>query len=196
MRLIDFDGTLLDPWQRFYSVFCKLLGINNLTISEYKGIKKELKKDGLLAEKLGKSLPKSYFEDKAEMLESKELLKLDKLYFGLKETKNLFQNDTFLFTKRRNPQNLKWQLRRLGLDIPVIVVKDGSKFDWINENITDKKVTVIGDSVQDLKTAEINGVNAVMVGYGLGNKEQFDSLGIDYKYFNYPDELYKFLIGE
>ena len=77
MRFIDFDGTLVDLWPRYYHVFCSLLNIEWVKIDEYKRAKQKLGKDELVAQYFGKQLGKTYFEEKSIALEEKEFLKYD-----------------------------------------------------------------------------------------------------------------------
>lgn len=183
MRFLDLDGTILDLWPRYYSVFCELLRAKNITLQQYKSKKLCLCRDDAVAASFGYVLPADYFIKKAELLEDREFLKLDGLYLSGTQIGMLFEGDnTMILTKRRRLDNLNWQLRKLGIDLPTVVIEDLTKKQWIQLNYPVERSEMIGDSIMDLETGQLPNVLPVMVGYGLGTRKQFDSVKIPYIY--------------
>ena len=190
LKIFDFDGTLVDLWPRFYAVFCNLSRAD-VSLDEYREAKRRLKRDEDVAEGLGVTLPSDYFERKAELLEDKEYLKLDKLLFTPDELVRLLFGNSLILTKRRNEENFKWELDRLGIscDYKVLTSRDeDTKLRWEEENIKTPAM-VIGDSVDDIRLEQIDGVKAVAVGYGLSNRADFEGTGLCFEYAEYPDEV-------
>ncbi|MCI8730204.1 MAG: hypothetical protein HFH57_03525 [Lachnospiraceae bacterium] len=194
MRFLDLDGTILDLWPRYYSVFCELLRAKNITLQQYKSKKLCLCRDDAVAASFGYVLPADYFIKKAELLEDREFLKLDGLYLSGTQIGMLFEGDnTMILTKRRRLDNLNWQLRKLGIDLPTVVIEDLTKKQWIQLNYPVERSEMIGDSIMDLETGQLPNVLPVMVGYGLGTRKQFDSVKIPYIYIDSPNELIDYL---
>ena len=198
MRFIDFDGTLVDLWPRYYHVFCSLLNIEWVKIDEYKRAKQKLGKDELVAQYFGKQLGKTYFEEKSIALEEKEFLKYDHLFWKKSEFKEVFEvPQTYILTKRKNPENFIWELEMLGVDARAEIVKGSeSKLQWLQEKNYTSHITVAGDSIMDLETGQMQNAEIVMVGYGLGTREQFYCLQIPYLYIDNPYKLLKYLTWE
>lgn len=55
---------------------------------------------------------------------------------------------------------------------------------------------MVGHSIMDLETGYLPNILPVMVGYGLGTKEQFDSLEIPYLYLNSAEEMFYYLTSD
>ena len=53
MIYFDFDGTIVDVWQRYYQVFLAAGGVSGLGSKEYIAAKRRLGKDDLVAAALG-----------------------------------------------------------------------------------------------------------------------------------------------
>lgn len=189
-KFIDLDGTLLDLWPRYHRVFCELLHIKDITLGEYKKKKQDLGQDNAVAEAFGYTLPPDYFIKKAELLEDKSFLSLDRLFLSRQQIEALSEDsDSIILTKRRKSDNLVWQMGRMGLNMPVIIVEGQTKLQWIKENYPGKRAVVVGDSMMDLETGRLPNISVIMTGYGLGTKKQFDSISIPYTYVNAPDEM-------
>ncbi len=180
---IDLDGTLLDLWPRYYRVFCGLLHTDGITLGRYKEKKRELVQDSAVAEAFGHALSPGHFTKKAELLEDKRYLLLDRLCLPQEQIETIFaKGNAMILTKRRQPDNLEWQLDRLGIRVPVAIVRDQTKLQWIKENHPDEEAVMVGDSMIDMETGQMPNISVIMVGYGLGTKGQFDSVGIPYTY--------------
>lgn len=197
MRFFDLDGTILDLWPRYHNVFCNLIGADDITLKQYKEKKQELREDSKVAAFFGYELSLDYFIKKARLLEARPLLALDELWLSKDQIKRLFEDrNTMFLSKRRYPNNLRWQLARLGIDLPVVVTGNLTKVQWIEQNYPEQSSIMVGDSIMDLETGYLPYIHPVMVGYGLGTKEQFDSVGIPYKYFDSAQELFRFFVTE
>lgn len=189
MYVIDFDGTIVDLWPRYCSVFKAILNLKSLSIDDYKIIKQKLKRDSLVAEYFGKQLPNDYFSRKASMLEDRDFLLLDSPLIDISLLNNLLLNNAIILTKRRNEKSFQWQLVKLGIYERYVVIDSGKKIDWVRKNLQEQKITVIGDSTAELEIAQLPNVDAWMVGYGLSDKADFDLRMIPYNFFNTPVEL-------
>lgn len=175
-------------------MFCSILKISNITLEQYKEKKQKIKSDEKIALEFGYHLPADYFERKSELLEKREFLQCDKLWFSKTELQALLKkNGSMILTKRRCPTNLKWQLDKLGIDVPVATPGKQTKLQWIEDNFPKEDSVMIGDSIMDLETAYLPNISSVMVGYGLGTKEEFDSLAIPYFYLSSPEEMFCYL---
>lgn len=179
--LLDFDGTVIDFWERYYRVFCTLTDAK-LSKEEYINYKRLNRNDEALADALEISLSKDYFDRKKELLEKKEFLKSDSLLVKKKLLMAFTEkNNVILLSRRRNHENFLWELRELeiaGLAENAVCI-DCRKIDWIKKNILDN-VTIIGDDVYDLETAGLKNVSAVMVLTGISDKKAFDEMKIEY----------------
>ena len=154
MIIFDWDGTLIDLWPRYYAVFRDITGQSNISFQEYKCVKQKLLKDSLVAEHFMIKLPENYFELKKIMLEEKEYLLLDKLFFNQEELKILLnwkdvgkqnggydeensrnghREDCIILSKRRNIPNFYWQINNLGLQCTAYAVED--KTDWLRSRM-------------------------------------------------------------
>lgn len=195
MVFLDFDGTLIDLWPRFYAVFRELSGAFDLTLDEYKTVKRKLVKDESIADYLHVRLQENYFQKKKILLESKRFLELDRLLLDSDRLNAIARKkgNILILTKRRFPENLAWELNALGLQIPAQTVCDESKADWIQQHYPFESNVMIGDSLVDLEAGNLPNVKAVMVNYGLGEKELFCSSGVPFTLLETPKELYQYL---
>lgn len=191
IKIFDFDGTLIDLWPRYHAVFCHLTG-SDVALEEYRDVKMRIKRDEEVARELNCVLPNDYFFRKAELLEYKEFLKMDRLWFSKEELVKMIDDNAFILTKRRNKEHFDWEMNYLDLSCDYVVVSADTKAEWIKNNI-DESVIVIGDSIEDLRTAFLPQVNAIAVGYGINRREDFDSLGVRYQFASSPLELLEML---
>ena len=197
MIFFDFDGTLIDLWPRYYSVFISLTGKHDLSFSYYKWAKQKFQKDIDIASVLGTKLPENYFELKKELLEDKKYLDMDKPFFNVNIINSFFaRSNACILTKRRNISNFKWQLNLLNIKCNYFVVENIEKRNWIEQNYPNEQCVIIGDSTEDLKAAELDNVEAYLVGYGLNTKSQFDECRLKYTFIETPKELLDIFVGE
>lgn len=194
MLFLDFDGTLVDLWPRFHAVFCALSNASGLTLDEYKRIKQKLARDEAVAGHFEIRLREDYFQRKKILLESKRFLKLDKPFWNPSRLNEIFRRkEAILLTKRRYPQNLRWELNRLRLRISARVLSAQSKAEWIQLHYPSENSIIIGDSLADLEAAALPNVTAVMVEYGLETSERFQSSGLPFLLLKTPEDLYHYL---
>ena len=70
MVFLDFDGTIVNLWPRYYRAFCMASGAAGVTQAQYLAAKRRFPADGKLAEHLQVPLPDGYFSRKRGLLES------------------------------------------------------------------------------------------------------------------------------
>lgn len=195
MIFVDFDGTLIDLWPRYHAVFSSLLELD-VSLHQYKKIKQRLVLDEKVAEFFGKTLNEKYFIHKAELLERKDYLALDKLVLSPEIVNDSFDNNhSIVLTKRRNPENFAWELDSLGLKVVSKVLTHTSKKNCVANDCHTEKSIVIGDSLADLEVASLSYVKAYMVLYGLGTVKQFDSRQIPYSLISSPNQIIDIMEG-
>lgn len=171
--LFDFDGTLIDVWQRYYKVFSDLAKPSNLNLCEYKQVKRMLEKDSLIADYFKIQLPDDYYPQKGEMLEKMEYLSLDKL---LIERDRIVQfaseHDVQILTRRRNEANFYRELNLLNLKelkpkSTVLLPAICHKKDWIQDKCGQEQVIIVGDGQEEIDAAILGNVTVLLVNTGL-----------------------------
>lgn len=175
----DFDGTLVDVWERYYKILTSYLSLNGYkcggTIENYKYEKLRSAKDHLVAETLWNARMDidDYLKYKRDMLETDELLQLDRPIGDFAEMAEKLRKKScgiVLLSLRRKPEMLHKELERLGYadcfdETVVLNPENGKKTEWLVRKVK-KGDILVGDSLDDLKT-HINGVNAFFVKTGL-----------------------------
>lgn len=192
MMVLDFDGTLIDVWKRYYKIFCEGLENRSLMfpLEEYKLLKRKFKRDEDIARFVGTSLLPGYFESKKAKLENMEYLALDKSLLTAVSSKIIGanQSDFVILSARRRPDILLWEVDRLGIPIPLNQVyavnpddKD-SKTRWFIEH-KDAIEYIIGDSKVELHAFPGLDVKRVFVDTGLFCFNDISTFkGLDIKY--------------
>lgn len=194
MIVLDFDGTIIDLWPRYWAVFSDILGID-IQLKDYVRNKRIYKKDSLVANQFGKKLPNDYFERKREMLEDLSYLSMDKMLVDLNCINKVLETDGCILTKRRNESNFRQQLNHLGIKGKAYVVDKMSKKAWIESSFNaSDPIIIIGDSMEELEAAKLLNVRAIMVGYGICTKVDFREKNIPFLYLNNPTQLQEELI--
>lgn len=179
MIFIDFDGTIVEIWKRYYSVFS--LGTNcSINFEEYVYQKRTLKKDDLVANYFHCTLLPSYYYEKKVLLESTSFLVLDRIIGSCdKLLHSLNALEYRILTKRRSPANLHWQMRNLHLDSLIdktIILNpdaDITKKDYLRTHYSHGFHTIIGDSQAEWECSELNNVQSILVCSGLENPYLF-----------------------
>lgn len=181
MYIIDFDGTLVDIWNRYYTVFNDFWKISSLTLEEYKYLKREYELDSAIIKHLLGEIDAGTFERykafKGEHLEDMAYLKLDSLIVQKERLSSFFsENDAIILTIRTNKSNLIKQLNNLdikGLAEKIIILDNNGKQTkkiWVENNIgKDISKIVIGDSEMDLYIGELENTRVILVETGLRN---------------------------
>ena len=178
----DLDGTILDIYDRFYSVF------NNYSIKrfltevnrkKYMILKSKGLSDIQIALEFNLNYDeKEYHQYKARSLEIKKYLKLDKLIFDFDKYARILASKKYkikLITLRRNFKNLNWQLNELKIInlfdeiIALIPNKINNPKRIFFENISVKDSILIGDSIKDYEATLDFDVDFLNVETGLVN---------------------------
>jgi phosphoglycolate phosphatase len=178
----DLDGTILDIYDRFYSVF------NNYSIKrfltevnrkKYMILKSKGLSDIQIALEFNLNYDeKEYHQYKARSLEIKKYLKLDKLIFDFDKYAKILASKNYqikLITLRRNFDNLNWQLNELKIInlfdeiIALIPNKINNPKRIFFENISVKDSILIGDSIKDYEATLDFDVDFLNVETGLVN---------------------------
>lgn len=176
MIVLDFDGTLVDVWERYYRVFSEGV-VNQFAlpgIKKYKEMKKRLRRDEDIASALGTKLVQAYFKDKVSKLESMEYLALDSCLLDDKSVGLIEQNRSLfvILTARKKPDLLHWEINKLGIPIPssqVYVVnpdEKDAKNKWFQGNCGSVEM-IVGDSASELLSIPDMPVLRIFVETGL-----------------------------
>lgn len=175
MIVLDFDGTMVDVWERYYQVFMMAAKpVKNLTYDEYKKNKIIYESDFLLAKALNITLPHDYYTEKQRLLENPKLLNLDSPILTAKNFEMLSMfNNLLILTIRRSGPNLFQQVKNLGWVnlIPKIRVlppkNQFSKYEYIKSLQFQGALYVIGDSETDFSIGKIKNSVVYAVSSGL-----------------------------
>ena len=113
---IDFDGTIVDVWERYYSVFKEISKDSELSFHTYKSLRKMGYTDEGIAVARQIYLPKGYKKLKSLLLEQEKYLVLDTMLVERhKLISFVFETNAKILTKRRNQRMFYWQIQYLGL---------------------------------------------------------------------------------
>ena len=74
MIFFDFDGTVVDIWNRYYRVFLTASKLSGFTQASYMEAKRSLVLDERVAHFFGGELPSDYFSTKRAILEDRAFL--------------------------------------------------------------------------------------------------------------------------
>ncbi len=181
MLIIDFDGTLVDIWNRYYKVFNDFWQIEGLELKDYMLLKKIYQYDDKILEIKKRLFTEkeysSYKEFKNEKLEDIEYLKLDKLIASGRILREINTNkDIIILTIRNNRKCLIKQLNHLSigyLEDKIICLNNNgiyTKRDWVERNfdINENKI-IIGDSEIDYNIGTLRNTEIYLVRTGLRN---------------------------
>lgn len=165
---VDFDGTLVDVWKRYYRIFTDFFN-SSISLTEYKAAKLKYPNDlEILKEYLYEDKIESYFRFKKEKLESPEYLKYDTLL----NTSFDLQN-TMILTCRRSKENLYEQIHNLNIQVSmdnIIVLQPHdvcTKKKYLSEKCGDDGFILIGDSELEYVCAELPNAEIYLVKTGL-----------------------------
>ncbi|GHV80073.1 hypothetical protein AGMMS49944_18640 [Spirochaetia bacterium] len=168
---LDFDGTIVNVWKRYYKIFCDFYKID-LNFELYKKEKKLLQDDYLLAKK---HTTTNYFSDykiyKTNSLENLDYLQLDTLI--LDRCRNI--KDCKILTYRNKPDNLFLQMNYLGLNLDtknVIILNPMTitKKDYL---LGYADAIIVGDSESEYVCADNKNTAVFLVKTGLRNVEAY-----------------------
>lgn len=179
--VLDFDGTIVDIYERYYRIFKEFYKID-ISKEQYIKLKKIYPNDKDLIKFLELDIEsfERYKKIKAEKLENEEYLKLDTLIISKKQLFEILQNREYIvLTIRKEKSRLYKQLKWLNLEEiedRTIVLSPKNKFikrEYILENREkfSKYLTCIGDSETDLEIGKIKNVKIYHVNSGLRDSE-------------------------
>ncbi len=190
--ILDLDGTLLDTSARHYAVYLECAQDNDmapLNLDAYWQLRREglsnldvLLRKGLAASAAGTA--KHIWEKR---IEAQELLKMDRLFPGIFEWLRSWC-DTFRFvlvTLRTRQDNLKMQLKWLGLDsclrsvycAPHRSIKKGTKALAVPEHLRPQVLAWVGDTELDIQGALEIKARPIGVASGMRTKEALIASG-------------------
>jgi FMN phosphatase YigB (HAD superfamily) len=177
MIIIDFDGTLVDVWNRYYQVFLCVtqLSEKDIPLSYFKQLKQKYLQDAIISNKYGVLYTQEMRNTKRVLLEEREFLSLDTPLINESNLEWVMaRNDTLLLTIRRNPENLEKQMESLGwgkLLPKVHVLPAGDvdiKYKYAKTLVTDgSTIHCIGDSESDFAIGKLDHAKVYTVSTGL-----------------------------
>ena len=178
MLYFDFDGTLVDVWQRYYRIFKDASRISGMTFEDYVRLKKELPQDGDLARCFGAALPADYREKKRSFLEDPRYLAYDRLLVPKEQIREFFRSHSCrILTSRRSPEAFFDQLQALGLEqlrekcVVLNPDEKKTKTQYLRENHPDEAVYLVGDAEAEAQASQLDNVRVYLVRTGLRNPE-------------------------
>ena len=114
--VLDFDGTIVDVWVRFYTIFCDLTHGDHPSLWAYREAKLRWPDDKVLASIFGLEMNAGYKQKKRALLEDDEYLEKDSLLIDAASLREAMDADGGLvLSRRRNRGAFDRELKRLGL---------------------------------------------------------------------------------
>lgn len=176
--VVDFDGTIVDVWNRFFLTFCLASQIEKIGFdaAKYRSYRLSGISDYELLLRLGSPVtPNQFRVRKRRYLESQSLLSVDTLLVEQNSLLAWFaEHNAHIVTMRRSQEKLENEMRSLGisdlLSHTVVINPDGgySKRDWVQREIPgDEPVCAIGDAVTDMEIGTLKNAIALHVSTGL-----------------------------
>jgi len=193
--LIDLDGTILNFWDRYYSIFDNFL-YNILSKPEYILMRREGISEEMILNLMGIMDTEKYLEWRMERIESEHYLSFD-ILFNIEKLKQFDRR--ILITYRKNRKNLENQLKKLKIHdffdeiitpenithpaVPVNIFK----FEMIRKYRENHSI-VIGDTETDIISAKRNKIFSIGVLSGMTNRVCMQNINPD-KIINNINEL-------
>jgi phosphoglycolate phosphatase len=170
---IDFDGTIVDVWRRYYTVFSDIVKYAPIDFDQYKALRNKRYSDLDVAKKFQIILPSDFRIVKLKMLEEERYLHFDNLLISPKIfTSFVISNNAIILTKRIDKTMFFRQLAWLGLGTlennSVVLGSGIEKKDWIKNHFAGKRIVMIGDSDKDAEVGQLQDALAVIVNTGFG----------------------------
>lgn len=179
MIFFDFDGTIVDVWERYSAVFSDAAHIR-VPIEEYIAVKKEKQRDEDIAAVYRIYLPNNYFQQKRRLLEDERYLSTDKLLISAQKLINFFDRYACrILTSRRNKEAFYYQMEKLGLGIlnaqTIVLDPDDkiSKREHLRNTVGKSKIIAVGDSRAEWEIGELPDSMIYLVKTGLFDPEKF-----------------------
>ena len=176
--VVDFDGTIVNVWDRFFQAFCLASQIKQIDfdVSKYRSYRLSGVSDYDLSLRLGSTVAQNRFRaSKRHYLESQRLLYADTLLVERDCLLAWFdRHDAYIVTMRRSREMLENEMRSLGIgDLLahtfVINPDDGdTKRDWVQRELPrDEPVCAVGDAIADMEIGTLDNAMAFHVSTGL-----------------------------
>lgn len=180
--VLDFDGTIVDVWDRYYSVFIAASGTEvPITKLEYKKMKAQLIRDDFVAREFGVTLPCNYYKEKKELLECLDYLQLDQLLIERQRLiEFILSHECIVLTKRNEPGRFYDEIDYLNLSeisSKCIVMKpliNDLKIDYCKRIYPNRRLVVVGDSDDEYKFSDEKVNHSYMVNTGLRRNDSFE----------------------
>ena len=208
MRIfLDLDGPILDVSEKYYSVYCDLIGeMEGVALSKdkYWELKRNrVNKGKILEESMIFGREEEYSKDRRERIETLDYLKIDSIWPGIPEALDMIGEffPLYLVTARTNRSGLIWQMQRLGIydtftDIISPIEKETSlprrelKRTMVRRELGNLDLSgwFIGDTDTDTSAGNLLGLNTGVVTYGIRSKEIVTTYGAD-EVFHTPSEF-------
>ena len=191
----DLDGTLFDSRRRLFILFSELVHQSRLSFDEYWDFKKQkISHERLLKEQFNWSPEEisNFQKEWMDRIEKKEYLDLDAPFEGLPQflgdltgSYKLYVVSHRQFYESANYQLNKWSLG--GYFEQLLITKQQiQKTDLIVKSILsiNKNDLLVGDTGEDIKTAQSLGIISIAVLSGFLNKEVLTTYNPDYIFDN------------
>jgi phosphoglycolate phosphatase-like HAD superfamily hydrolase len=193
----DFDGTLINPKNRYckiYNELCNENEIKPLDCNHYWDMKRAKINEYEIFKKSNASIDiiEKILEKRSKMLEDKKYLLMDTLYTGVNDFLNEVSKTytLVLITFRKNRQNLLIQLNNLGLDnffTKIINVNNSLHPKYINKvNGIKNEIKgpingfYLGDTEADILCAKDLRITSVAITHGIRESKYLYSIHPDY----------------
>ena len=185
---IDFDGTLSDCTQRIYKLFVELAADKNLSYEQYWNLRRQGNRQGSMLTKLygyDKEKTAEFKKKWLEQIEQTRWLNEDKPIKGAAELLQYLAENSWnrvLLTNRQSEQHLMQQLQTYGWQAEfekVLVTKQRcSKLQLLKNfekesDLIPKEMIYIGDSIEDIRTAQEQRIPVIAV---RSNLERWDEI--------------------
>jgi phosphoglycolate phosphatase len=194
----DLDGTLLDSRERLYRLFQNLVPASNLSFDEYWSFKKQkINHEQILKAQFG-WLPEeiaSFQKEWMSRIEEKDYLDLDIPFEGVHEfLSDVKENFTlYIVSHRQFYESAGYQLDKWSLTKyfeKLLITKQQSKKADLILNIVpsvNRNDIFVGDTGEDIKTAQSLGITSIAVLSGFLSKEVLTTYNPDYIFNNITD---------
>ena len=185
---IDFDGTLSDCTQRIYKLFAELAADKNLSYEQYWNLRRQGNRQVLMLTKLygyDKEKTAEFKKNWLEQIEQTRWLNEDEPIKGAAELLQYLAENSWnrvLLTNRQSEQHLMQQLQAYGWQAEfekVLVTKQRcSKLQLLKNfekesDLIPKEMIYIGDSIEDIRTAQEQRIPVIAV---RSNLERWDEI--------------------
>lgn len=192
--LIDFDGTLIDPFERLYQLYKDLTRQYSRGPILSKRLYRRYKREGMSEEEIFlQSAPDEFFsiyqQERQGLIETEKYLQFDRLIPTAREALKVLSSlfDLVLLSGRKNRTLLDYQLQKLDIDLFFDMIlpagfENKSKEELVRNNlcIFNDNTVIIGDTEEDIIVGKKLGLLTVAVSSGLRRETFLTSYQPDY----------------